>query len=63
MAIKDALLPEFDHEMQVTRKVLARVPDEVRLEAARQVDDDGKARHPCRPDSGLGQGNARSGRH
>jgi uncharacterized damage-inducible protein DinB len=28
MAIKDALLPEFDHEMQVTRKVLARVPDE-----------------------------------
>ena len=27
MAIKDALLPEFDHEMQVTRKVLARVPD------------------------------------
>ena len=28
MAIKDALLPEFDHEMQVTRKVLARVPNE-----------------------------------
>ena len=27
MAIKDALLPEFDREMQVTRKVLARVPD------------------------------------
>jgi uncharacterized damage-inducible protein DinB len=27
MAIKDALLPEFDHEMQVTRKVLARIPD------------------------------------
>jgi uncharacterized damage-inducible protein DinB len=27
MAIKDALLPEFDHEMAVTRKVLARVPD------------------------------------
>jgi uncharacterized damage-inducible protein DinB len=27
MAIKDALLPEFDHEMQVTRKVLSRVPD------------------------------------
>ena len=27
MAIKDALLPEFDHEMQVTRKVLERVPD------------------------------------
>ncbi len=27
MAIKDTLLPEFDHEMQVTRKVLARVPD------------------------------------
>jgi uncharacterized damage-inducible protein DinB len=28
MAIKDALLPEFDHEMQVTRKVLERVPDD-----------------------------------
>ncbi|HEY3382677.1 MAG TPA: DinB family protein [Vicinamibacterales bacterium] len=27
MAIKDALLPEFDHEMALTRKVLARVPD------------------------------------
>jgi uncharacterized damage-inducible protein DinB len=27
MAIKDALLPEFDHEMQVTRKVLERVPE------------------------------------
>ncbi|MBP1636164.1 MAG: DinB superfamily protein [Acidobacteria bacterium] len=28
MAMKDALLPEFDHEMAVTRKVLERVPDE-----------------------------------
>lgn len=28
MAMKDALLPEFDHEMAVTRKVLSRVPDE-----------------------------------
>ena len=28
MAIKDALLPEFDHEMAVTRKVLSRVPDD-----------------------------------
>jgi uncharacterized damage-inducible protein DinB len=28
MAIKDALLPEFDHEMQLTRKVLARVPED-----------------------------------
>ncbi len=28
MAMKDALLPEFDHEMAVTRKVLARVPDD-----------------------------------
>jgi uncharacterized damage-inducible protein DinB len=28
MAIKDALLPEFDHEMAVTRKVLARVPED-----------------------------------
>lgn len=28
MAIKDILLPEFDHEMGVTRKVLERVPDD-----------------------------------
>lgn len=28
MAIKDALLPEFDHEMAVTRKLLARAPME-----------------------------------
>jgi uncharacterized damage-inducible protein DinB len=28
MAIVDALLPEFDHEMTVTRKVLERVPDD-----------------------------------
>ncbi|MDE3155961.1 MAG: DinB family protein [Acidobacteriota bacterium] len=28
MAIKDALLPEFDHEMGTTRRVLERVPDE-----------------------------------
>ena len=27
MAIVDALLPEFDHEMAVTRKVLERVDD------------------------------------
>jgi uncharacterized damage-inducible protein DinB len=27
MAIRDSLLPEFDHEMQVTRKVLERVPE------------------------------------
>ena len=27
MAIAEFLLPEFDHEMAVTRKVLARVPD------------------------------------
>lgn len=27
MAIVDALLPEFDHEMTTTRKVLERVPD------------------------------------
>lgn len=26
MAIKDALLPEFDHEMAVTRRLLARAP-------------------------------------
>jgi uncharacterized damage-inducible protein DinB len=26
MAIKDALLPEFDHEMKVTRRVLERMP-------------------------------------
>jgi len=28
MAIKDALLPEFDHEMQVTRRLLERVPND-----------------------------------
>ena len=27
MAIKDALLPEFDHEMATTRTLLERVPD------------------------------------
>lgn len=27
MAIADALLPEFDHEMATTRKLLERVPD------------------------------------
>jgi hypothetical protein len=27
MAIVDALMPEFDHEMAVTRKVLERVND------------------------------------
>jgi uncharacterized damage-inducible protein DinB len=27
MALKDALLPEFDHEMGTTRKLLERVPD------------------------------------
>jgi uncharacterized damage-inducible protein DinB len=28
MAIVDALLPEFDHEMTMTRKLLERVPDD-----------------------------------
>ncbi|MBA3915123.1 MAG: DinB family protein [Acidobacteriales bacterium] len=28
MAIRDTLLPEFDHEMASTRKVLERVPDD-----------------------------------
>ena len=28
MAIKDALLPEFDHEMATARRVIARVPAE-----------------------------------
>jgi uncharacterized damage-inducible protein DinB len=28
MAVKDALLPEFDHEMANTRKTLERVPDD-----------------------------------
>ena len=28
MAIKDALLPEFDHEMGLTRRLLERVPDD-----------------------------------
>jgi len=28
MAITDALLPEFDHEMGVTRKLLERVPED-----------------------------------
>ncbi len=27
MAIKDALLPEFDHEIGTTRKLLERIPD------------------------------------
>lgn len=27
MAIKDALLPEFDHEMATTRRLLARLPE------------------------------------
>jgi uncharacterized damage-inducible protein DinB len=27
MTLKDSLLPEFDHEMAVTRRVLERVPD------------------------------------
>jgi uncharacterized damage-inducible protein DinB len=27
MAIKDALLPEYDHELATTRRVLERVPD------------------------------------
>src|ERR1700722_2378904 len=27
MAIRDALLPEFDHEMATTRKTLERVPE------------------------------------
>ncbi len=27
MAIKDALLPEFDHEMATTRRVIERVPE------------------------------------
>jgi uncharacterized damage-inducible protein DinB len=27
MALKDALLPEYDHEMGTTRRVLERVPD------------------------------------
>ena len=26
--LKDSLLPEFDHEMAVTRRVLERVPEE-----------------------------------
>jgi len=28
MAIKDAVLPEFDHEMATTRQVIERVPDD-----------------------------------
>jgi uncharacterized damage-inducible protein DinB len=27
MAVRDSILPEFDHEMAVTRRVLERVPD------------------------------------
>jgi uncharacterized damage-inducible protein DinB len=27
MAVRDSLLPEFDHEMAMTRRVLARVPE------------------------------------
>ena len=28
MALKDALLAEFDHEMATTRRLLERIPDE-----------------------------------
>ena len=28
MAIRDSLLPEFDHEMETTRKTLERVPED-----------------------------------
>jgi uncharacterized damage-inducible protein DinB len=28
MPLVDALLPEFDHEMAITRKLLERVPDD-----------------------------------
>ena len=28
MALNQALLPEFDHEMQTTRRTLERVPDD-----------------------------------
>lgn len=28
MAIKDSILPEFDHEMKTTRKLLERIPEE-----------------------------------
>lgn len=28
MAVKDGLLPEYDHEMSVTRKLLERVPEQ-----------------------------------
>ncbi len=60
MALTDALLPEFDHEMAVTRTLLNRVPDgAVRLEAARQVDVAGPARAARGHPAPVGPGHAR----
>ena len=40
MAIKDGLIPEFDHEMEVTRQsTRARPRRETRLQTARKIDD------------------------
>ena len=56
MPLVDALLPEFDHEMTMTRKVLERVPDDrVRLEAARKSMSLGAAGAARRDDSDVGQ--------
>ena len=57
MTIGQSMLPEFDQEMQNTRKVLERVPRrEVGLEAAREV------RH-CGMDGGTYRHNAGLDRH
>ena len=60
MAITDALLPEFDHEMATTRRLLDRVPGgRVRLEAARQIDVARPAGRTPRQHSLLVLGDAR----
>jgi len=43
MAMVDALLPEFDHEMTTTRKLLERVPDPTAQQVREALD-----RHLCR---------------
>ena len=52
MAIKDALLPEFDHEMATTRRLLERVPEaEFAWKPHEQVDDARPARRRTSPTS------------
>ena len=54
MALKDAFLPEYDHEMGTTRRLLERVPEaDSRVEAARQVVQPRAARRPHREHPAL----------